>query len=387
MAIYEVAIFGDAVKPEVRLQFQQLHTALTQVAEKYGLEQADGLRVVDNPAQFQPGQRSSAVVVFFGSNGAATMDLGGRFDVTSTTVIPVAQSSANGVVEAQIPEAFRHLNCLFFDQGGVERVTSCVLECLGLLRRQRRVFLSYCRSESRHAALQLFNELSARGYEVFLDTHGVPPAVDFQDVLWHALCDADVMVMLDTPTYFERRWTAEEFGRALAKNLGVLRVLWPGTTISHATRTASIVELAPEDIDGATGALSTASVDQICHHLESFRSLSQATRRLSIMGQLQLAVENIGGEVLGVGKHYAMSVKLPGKGMLELYPVLGVPSAIDLEESLNHSGGRPSAIAYDHVGMLPRWSQHLDWLGKNIASTCWIRVSQAAWDLAGVTNQ
>jgi len=38
---------------------------------------------------------------------------------------------------------------------------------------QRRVFVSYRRNESRDAAVQLFEELSARQFDVFLDTHSV----------------------------------------------------------------------------------------------------------------------------------------------------------------------------------------------------------------------
>jgi hypothetical protein len=34
-------------------------------------------------------------------------------------------------------------------------------------------------------------------------------------------------VMLDTPTYFESKWTRQELGRARAKEIHVLRVVWP----------------------------------------------------------------------------------------------------------------------------------------------------------------
>jgi hypothetical protein len=99
-----------------------------------------------------------------------------------------------------------------------------LLECVGLLPRQRRVFVSYRRDEARQAALQMFDALSSRHFYVFLDTHGITPAEDFQAMLWHRLCDSDVLLMLDTPNYFEGRWTSAEFGRALAKGISVLRI-------------------------------------------------------------------------------------------------------------------------------------------------------------------
>ena len=61
---------------------------------------------------------------------------------------------------------------------------SALLETLGLLPSQRRIFLSYKRSESRQAALQLADTLADLQFDVFLGTRGVPPAVNFQDMLF-----------------------------------------------------------------------------------------------------------------------------------------------------------------------------------------------------------
>ena len=80
----------------------------------------------------------------------------------------------------------------------MSELASAILECVGLMRRQRRVFLSYRSVESRAAALQLHDLLTARGFDVFLDTHVIRPGDPFQDVLWHRLCDSDVLIMLDT---------------------------------------------------------------------------------------------------------------------------------------------------------------------------------------------
>src|SRR3546814_8956755 len=87
--------------------------------------------------------------------------------------------------------------------------------------------------------------------------------------LWHKLCDVDVMVMLETPTYFKGRWTREEFCRALAKNIGVLRVQWPDTTPSTETQTCSRVEIIPEEVDTASGALAPATLDRQSTRLNS----------------------------------------------------------------------------------------------------------------------
>lgn len=172
----------------------------------------------------------------------------------------------------------RPLNCLAYQVDGPQRVATALLECAGLLPRQRRVFVSYRRNESREAALQLFDVLSARHFDVFLDTHGIGPAEDFQAMLWHRLCDSDVLVMLDTPGYFESRWTSAEFGRALAKGISVLRVGWPNSTASARISTASRLDLDVSDIDAGTGRLTDDVVTRICFQIEALRSQSHAVR-------------------------------------------------------------------------------------------------------------
>src|SRR3546814_19332699 len=97
-------------------------------------------------------------------------------------------------------------------------LASTMLECVGLLRRQRRVFVSYRRVESRAAALQLHDLLASRGFDVFFDTHDIRPGDPFQDVLWHRLVDSAVMVMLEKPTYFDSLWTRQTIGRTRCKN-------------------------------------------------------------------------------------------------------------------------------------------------------------------------
>src|SRR3546814_2597055 len=103
---------------------------------------------------------------------------------------------------------------------------STMLECVGLLRRQRRVFVSYRRVESRETALQLHDLLASRGFDVFFETHDIMPGDPFQDVVLSRTVASDDMVMLDTPIYIDNRWTRQEIGREGAKELKILPVSW-----------------------------------------------------------------------------------------------------------------------------------------------------------------
>jgi hypothetical protein len=206
-----------------------------------------------------------------------------------------------------------------------------------LLPHQRRVFVSYRRGDARQAALQLFDAFSSRLFDVFLDTHGIAPGEDFQAVMWHRLCDSDVLVMLDTPNYFESRWTSAEFGRALAKGISVLRIGWPDSTPSARTATASRVELLPEEIDPANGRLADDAIERICLQLESVRSRGLAVRHLNLVGNLRYAVEKIGGSVAGVGSNKAIYIRLADGRDVVAYPSIGVPTSMTLQDATTYS--------------------------------------------------
>src|SRR4029079_15742943 len=110
----------------------------------------------------------------------------------SAPVIPTI--AAHGNFATQIPPQLHFSNGLRrrADDAEMNELAAAMLECVGLLRKQRRVFVSYRRTESRSAGMHLHDVLSSHGFDVFLDTHDVRPGEPFQDVLWHRLCDSDV---------------------------------------------------------------------------------------------------------------------------------------------------------------------------------------------------
>lgn len=361
-------------------QIEELAQYLSQVIEPFGMHLGDEVALLIRPSAFNPPQTTAAAVAFFGDVGVSAEGLS-EIVRNGIPILPIA--SAEGRFDAEIPIQLKALNGLFYATSGPQRVSTALLECVGLLPRQRRVFVSYRRAEAREAALQLFDALSARLFDVFLDTHGVPPAEDFQAVLWHRLCDSDVLVMLDTSTYFESRWTSAEFGRALAKGISVLRVGWPDVSPSPRTSTASLINLDPDEVDVATGQLTEEPIDRICVQIESVRSQSHAVRSLNLYSTLQQAVERIGGTVAGVGFHRAIYVKLPDGNDIVVYPAVGVPTSLTLHDAIEHAPGRAVAVVYDHVGLNENWLKHLAWLGDQIQVARWVKASEAAWSLAG----
>ena len=358
-ALYQLAMLGAPTDAQIH----EIEEIVDQAVRAFNLRLGYEVGWEVRPAQFLPIQQRSSAAAFF---GGANPPLGNVADLLTNgiPVLPVATDVTK--VGSEIPAVLQPLNCIAYDAGGAQRVATALLECAGLLPRQRRVFLSYRRSEAREAALQLYDALSARLFDVFLDTHGIPPAEDFQTMLWHRLCDSDALLMLDTPGYFESRWTSAEFGRALAKGISVLRVGWPDCTPSARTATASRAELLPEEVDSDTGRLADSAVERICLQLEEVRSQSHAVRSVNLTSNLSNAIQSIGGQLTGVGPNRAIYIHLPDDRNVVVYPTVGVPTSTTLHDAATNSPDKWVAVAYDHVGVHPRWLEHLDWLGQHI---------------------
>ena len=197
MALYELAVLGHPNDAQI----QELQRLVAEVQAQFGFDAVEiALHIC--PDSFRPNRRSCAAALFIGGAAGAEVDVTAVVDPKIVPVLPVVSTEKQ--VPVEVPPSLRAFNCIFLDQVPMERVFSALLECLGLLPRQRRVFLSYRRAESTAVAVQLFAELSARQFDVFLDTHSISAGVDFQEQLWHQLSDVDVLLMLDTPRILQK---------------------------------------------------------------------------------------------------------------------------------------------------------------------------------------
>lgn len=382
MSVYEIALLGDLNVADR----ETLVATIANLIADFDLEVGREVMVRHRDSFDARDKHSATAVVYFGGATQADQDVARLAFTASLPVIPTIPS--DGDFRALVPEFLQEANGIRRRADDPEMVELAValLECLGLLRRQRRVFVSYRRAESRSAAVQLHDLLSGRGFDVFLDTHDIRPGEPFQDVLWHRLCDSDVMVMLDTPTYFESKWTRQELGRARAKEIHVLRIVWPDHTPPAHTDFAETIYLDQAHLSGVDGPIVDEIADQIVLAVESLRSRSIASRHMSITGKLRAEVEKIGGEVYGVGAHRAVSLRLPDDSRLWAYPIVGIPSADLLNDVVDKArlADQPEmpVLVYDHIGIRDPWMAHLKWLDENIRAVRAIRIAEAAWTLA-----
>ncbi|MCK0207437.1 toll/interleukin-1 receptor domain-containing protein [Starkeya koreensis] len=380
--VYQLAILGDIDAVERQI----LADTLREMIADFELELGTDVNLLDAATVGDRDPRVAFAAAYFAAGGNADIGAVGSLISASMPIIPTIAASGSF---AQVPAMLQAANGLKrrLDDPKMVELASALLECVGLLHRQRRVFVSYRRTEARAAAVQLHDLLSARGFDVFLDTHRIRPGDPFQDVLWHRLVDSDVLVMLDTPTYFESRWTREEIGRARAKDIQVLRVVWPAHTPSRMTDLSETLHLDSADLKDPDGPIVENKVYAIALQVERLRSRSISARYMAITGKLRADVEKIGGTIEAIGAHRAISVRLFDGRRFWAYPVVGVPTA----ETLNDIAVKARmadqletpVLVYDHIGIHAAWGNHLSWLDNEIKSVRALKVAEAGWRLAG----
>ena len=375
MELYQLALLGSP-PPELEAEIRALlEAAIGALGMTLGNEVT--LHVGDAP--FSPAEKLTAGVLYFGKQDDAEHQSLSTLLSKRIPIIPVASTPANFSVE--VPKQLHATNGVFISNANAERLTARLLESVGLLPRQRRIFVSYKRDESRDAALQLYEALSARLFDVFLDTHGIVEGAQFQEELWHKLSDCDVVLMLDTPKYFASRWTRAEFARALAKSLAILRVGWPRHDIDKRARLARDLQLTEDDFRPGGLLFTDEALQRIALALESSRTTSIATRYRNLVGAVEQGIEQIGGAVTGIGVGRKINIELPDGRVTSAYPALGIPTSPMMQEAIaDHDGA--VAIVYDHLGVRPQWLTHMDWLGTHINKVRWVKGTEAAWAFA-----
>ncbi|MFC0684021.1 toll/interleukin-1 receptor domain-containing protein [Novosphingobium clariflavum] len=290
--------------------------------------------------------------------------------------IPIAPivSSVEAVAE-EIPPQLRHVNALPLDADGtgVERMASLVFETFRLLRGERRLFISYKRKDSQALADRLYDELDKRGFDVFIDTRAVPPAADFQSVLWHRMSDADVVVLIDTEGFRDSRWTVEELTKANATNIQILHILWPGQPEDKESAFSHFFPLENADfVDGkpAKGeSIADETVVRICEQAEALRARAIAARHAYLVDSFCDAARDVGLAPAVQPERY---ISLPtGNGRaLAVVPVVGLPTSMrinEIFEAIDDAGAtRDRWIVFDNRGLLDVWLKHLDWLNGHL---------------------
>lgn len=196
-------------------------------------------------------------------------------------VLPVIVSAVDA---GMLPDALKAFNAFQTGLWGAAWADGLVDEVLSHSwqhRRERRVFISYKRSESGRVAKQLFEALSYHGYVPFLDDVSIPKGDDFQHELKWWLNDADAILLLLTPGFANSQWCMQEVNFARGSSVGLLGIEWPDSDFPTPAR-------APDSV--ATSIDSDQRLQLQDADFAGDARRSHATRELSEAGLLRVIV-------------------------------------------------------------------------------------------------
>lgn len=103
---------------------------------------------------------------------------------------------------------------------------TCVFETLGVLEKERKVFISYRRNDASEVAIQLHDELVKKRFHVFLDRFQVASPQEIQFEITEAMEDAAFVILLYSPDMPNSYWVNVEITQALKSGLPILVVKW-----------------------------------------------------------------------------------------------------------------------------------------------------------------
>ncbi len=357
---------------------QPLKTEIVQTfvmrVEELGLSK-DALSIIDAlnfDIDYKP--NAPSVALYFGENGATNFSdihLLKKLQRDAVFIVPVVVNLKN--FSSSTPAELRGINGFALtSHTEVDALVNRILEGLSLLRQSRRLFISYRRVESRTAAIQLYEQFDASGFDVFLDTHSIKPGEPVQDELWHRLVDTDVVVLLNTPGFFESRWTSEELAKASAMSIGVVQLIYPGHTPDDYASLCFPIYLeqshfVSHDYKNPNALFTQDALKLIAGQVEAVRARSLAARQDGIIQEFTAAATK-----LSVDAHLQpekiITLKNKSGANVAIIPTVGVPQALtynqteELIKRIHQDETMETFLLYDHRNIREKWLNHLVWL-------------------------
>lgn len=279
-----------------------------------------------------------------------------------------------GAFEQETPDCLHAMNGHRYSVEEVDKYVNCALESLRLLRKTRKVFISYRRTESTAVANQLFDVLTRRNFDVFLDSYVIRGADNFQEELFHRMSDCDVLLQLHTNGFKNSKWCRAEVEMANMKQIGLIEVIWPDARLERWSELCYPYHLKKDDFKrrrykNSKAQLNTKTLNAIARDVESVRARNLAARQDNITGEFVKEAQKVGKGLIQE-LYYLMENTTDGKRRLFL-PAVGIPSSFDYYESLDfrkllQDEQLEIYLLYDELRIRERWISHLDWLDSSL---------------------
>ncbi|NHE55791.1 toll/interleukin-1 receptor domain-containing protein [Cyclobacterium plantarum] len=289
-----------------------------------------------------------------------------------TMILPIFYDEFN----SEIPSILSNQNAIQYKKSEVNRIANIVLEAFELLRSTRKVFISYRRAESTSTAIQLYEAMEAKNFDVFLDTHSIQKGEPFQDELWHRMTDCDVIVLLNTPGFLESHWCKEEFAEAGAKQIGIVQLVWPNHKIKEIESSSQIsypIQLTEDNfvdkVIDHKAKLILPFLEKVIQEVESVRARNLAARQDNLITEFRNIAMKY-NRIVTVQPEKFLTEDLPNGEHIIYVPTIGVPQSsscqsAEIKKELMGYKDVSIRLIYDDLRIRDKWLKHLEWLNDN----------------------
>lgn len=298
-------------------------------------------------------------------------------------VLPLAHQGDD--IFAILPEVVRPLNAQAWE-GTEYRAVQALMRLLGLIERERRLFLSYARRETSQLALQLRARLSERGYDVFLDRFSVPPAADFQRRIDIELSDKAFVLLLESPAAIESKWVQHEVAFAHTHSIALLALSLPETTGFPAVDDAFRYGLAAETLygSGADRVLHRQPLERILDEIEARYARQLRLRRVELLGSVAVWLRQAGVAYASTEDEWGVAADWPSpkRTVFLVTPRSPAPSDLHRLDGLRRQHGAAGCLVHASMERDPDDERLITWIrGRRPLTT---RLHERVPDLLGL---
>lgn len=257
----------------------------------------------------------------------------------------------------------------------ISALVNWVMSTFHLVRNQRKVFISYCRRDTETVAIQLFEKLSAHGFNVFLDSYRIKKGDKFQKELEHQLKDSDIMLVLHSENYIQSPWVQKELEEANTLQIGIVEVRWAGRGADreYESRYGELSHTVLLKEVRQSRCLSQRSWEKITLAVEQWQIRSMQARIANLMDPFLKCLQKENRPYDIYPPHTVITVV---NGVYVVFVLaVGVPDAAMMDDERIWVENRlfPNAshkvricIVYDLLYLKERWKEHLQWLDSSL---------------------
>ena len=284
-------------------------------------------------------------------------------------IIPIARKAEESRIAEMLPESLSHHNTAFWLDEGVS-VAMALLRTLGLAESERKVFISYRRSETSALADQMHTAMVQRGFDVFLDRFSLYPGDRFPDRIKENLADKALLLLLESNRLHESEWVQREIEYATHNRIRTLALNLPDCE-NNVSKIDESYRIRVEDNNlTKQGTMTQEALRRTLDNIELVHASALLKRRLQLLGHVKNKLRSDGYFCQPVEDWSILATGRDGKESQLLWLTPRLPEITDFF-GLYHQYARiageitqhlKGAVVYDLSDFSDEHQALMDWL-------------------------